>query len=89
MGWSLEDIEKFLLEWNKNNYEQLREGYIKAQVSWFKRQKKVVLPPNCDNPGYYKTMGVKCEENICNGCKNPVNYALRRVRISERQTKKQ
>ncbi len=88
MGWNLDDIEKFLLEWNKKNYEPMRDGYIKAQVSWFKRQKKVILPPNCDNSGYYKTMGIKCEEGICNICKNPVNYALKRSRIDSKQQKK-
>lgn len=81
VGWNLEEIEKFLLEWNKNNYEPMREGYIKAQVSWFKRQKKVVLPPNCENSNYYKTMGVKCENSICNTCKNPVNYVFRRLKV--------
>lgn len=80
MGWSLDDIEKFLIEWNKKNYEPLREGYLKAQVSWFRRQNKIVPPPNCENPSYYKTMGVKCEDNICNICKNPVNYVFRRLR---------
>lgn len=87
MGWNLEDIEKFLFEWNKKSYEPLREGYLKAQVSWFKRQKKIVLPPNCDNSGYYKTMGVKCEDGICNMCKNPVNYALRKSRIESNKKK--
>ncbi len=80
MGWSLDDVEKFLVEWNKKNYEPLREGYLKAQVSWFRRQNKIVPPPNCENPSYYKTMGVKCEDNICNICKNPVNYVFRRLR---------
>ena len=87
MGWSLEDIEKFLLDWNNNNYEQLREGYIKAQVSWFRRQKKIVPPPNCENPSYYKTMGVKCDVNVCNLCKNPVNYVFRRIKIEQAKKK--
>ncbi len=82
VGWNLEEIERFLLEWNKKNYEPLREGYIRAQVSWFKRQKKLVLPPNCDNPGYYTTMGVKCEAAVCISCKNPVNYATKMMRLA-------
>ncbi|MBI2148083.1 hypothetical protein HYU23_00225 [Candidatus Woesearchaeota archaeon] len=87
MGWNLEDIEGFLLEWNKKNYEQLREGYIKSQISWFKRQKKIVPPPNCDNESYYKTMGVKCENGICNRCKNPVNYAFRMLKLASKTLK--
>lgn len=85
VGWSMEEVEKFLLEWNKRNKEPLREGYIMSQISWFKRQKKTVLPPNCDNPGYYKTMGVKCEEGICRMCKNPVNYVFRRLKLAKQQ----
>ncbi len=85
VGWSMEEVEKFLLEWNKRNREPLREGYIMSQISWFKRQKKTVLPPNCDNPGYYKTMGVKCEDGICSMCKNPVNYVFRRLKLAKQQ----
>ncbi|QQG39251.1 MAG: hypothetical protein HYS32_02240 [Candidatus Woesearchaeota archaeon] len=88
MGWSIEDIEKLLLEWNKNNYEQLRDGYIKSQVSWYKKQNKVVMPPNCSNESYYLSMGVKCEESICSKCKNPVNYTLRRIKtLNENKNK--
>src|SRR3989344_8057373 len=50
MGWNFENIENTLINWNKNNYQPLREGYLKAQISWFKRQGKKILPPNCDNP---------------------------------------
>ena len=88
VGWSLEDIDKFMMEWNKKNTEPLREGYIKAQISWFKRQKKLVLPPNCDNPSYYKTMGIKCEDSVCSKCKNPVNYALRMLKINSSKKEK-
>ena len=85
VGWKIEDIETFLLEWNKKNYEPLREGYVRAQINWFKKQNKSVLPPNCDNPSYYKSMGIKCEENICNKCRNPVNYATRMNKMNEAQ----
>jgi len=71
MGWSYEEIEKRLKEWNKKNYEPLREGYILSQVQWFKRQPKKILPPNCDHESYYKSMGLSCFN--CK-YKNPVNY---------------
>ncbi len=71
MGWSYEKIQTALLEWNKKNYEPLRDGYILSQVNWFKRQPNKILPPNCDHESYYKTMGVKC--SFCK-YKNPVNY---------------
>ena len=85
VGWSLEDVEAFMLDWNKRNYEPLREGYVRSQISWYKRQKKVVLPPNCDNSNYYKTMGVKCEDGICHMCKNPVNYVFKRLKVIKSQ----
>ena len=87
VGWSFEVIEDFLIKWNKNNYDPLREGYLKAQVSWFKRQGKKILPPNCDNSSYYSSMGIKCENGICARCKNPVNYALKMSRINTKEAK--
>ncbi len=89
LGWSYEDIEKRLFEWNKKNYEELREGYIKSQVIWSKRQGKKMLPPNCSNDSYYKSMGVCCSEFICSKVKNPVNYALMKVRNSKRDKEDQ
>ncbi len=73
MGWSYDMIEKRLLKWNEKNYEQLRDNYILAQVSWSKRQNNLLLPPNCDNESYYKSIGVCCPGNFCNKVKNPVN----------------
>ncbi len=87
IGWNLDDIEKFLMEWNKKNTPPLVEGYIKAQINWFKRQNKKVLPPNCNNNSYYMSMGIKCEDSICNMCKNPVSYAIKRARIEESNMK--
>ncbi len=85
MAWSFEQIETTLNEWNKKNYEPLREGYIRSQIQWFKRQNKTVLPPNCDNQSYYKTMGVYCGEGQCGRCKNPVNYTMRKLRNLQQQ----
>ena len=84
VGWGFAEIENLLLGWNKRNYDPLREGYIKSQVSWFKRQNKRVLPPNCENLSYYKSMGIKCEDSVCNMCKNPVNYTYRLTRMNEK-----
>ncbi|OIO41606.1 hypothetical protein AUJ10_00385 [Candidatus Pacearchaeota archaeon CG1_02_31_27] len=74
-------IEKRIFEWNLKNYRPLKEGYIKAQLDWFKKQKRI-LPPNCDNDSYYKDLGV-CENDSCRNIKNPVNYVLRQIRINE------
>ncbi|MBI2499724.1 hypothetical protein HYV88_05770 [Candidatus Woesearchaeota archaeon] len=82
MGWSYDVIQTRLLEWNKLNYEPLREGYILSQINWFKKQQNKILPPNCDNESYYKTLGV-----YCFNCKykNPVNYV--KIKLKEASNK--
>ena len=74
-NYSYEDIEPLLVEWNKKNYSPLPENYIKSQISWYKRQKQDIMPPNCDNEAYYSSLGIKC--NYCEKFKNPLNYASR------------
>ena len=88
MGWSFEDIDDYLKKWNDKAYEPLREGYIRGQLSWFKRQGKVILPPNCGNDAYYKNMGIKCLGTQCSKFKNPVNVALTRLKISQQGKRK-
>jgi DNA primase large subunit len=84
MGWTFEQTGAFLNEWNKKNYEQLREGYISAQVSWAKRQNQKILPANCDNPSYYKGMAVCCPDDFCRMIKNPVQYANKKLNLARR-----
>lgn len=74
MGYDFEKIKVILLDWNSKNYEKLREGYITSQISWFKGQPKLILPPNCDNEAYYKTIGICKPDGICSLIKNPVSY---------------
>lgn len=84
MGWKLQDIESTLLKWNKSNYEPLREGYIKSQVNWFRKQNtKPILPPNCSNEAYYKSIGACKPDNWCKKIKNPVNYVTRRLNFKK------
>lgn len=74
IGWEEKEIKDFLLKWNKEkNKEPLRENLILGQLNHAKRDK---LPPNCDNAGYYKDMGVCRPEKLCERIKNPVNYAI-------------
>ena len=82
-GYGLDAAEKMINDWNKNNYELLKEGYIKAQLSWFKKQNKLILPPNCDNQAYYQAMGICKPDNFCKMIKNPVNYAVRKSRMKK------
>lgn len=87
MNWSVDKIEAFLLEWNKKNYEPLKEGYIKAQILWFKKQNTKILPANCNNPAYYKTMGICNPDNLCAKIKNPINYSIRKLNFVKNKSK--
>ena len=88
MNYSWEEIESEVLAWNQKNYEPLREGYVRAQLSWYKRQGDSKLPPNCANDAYYAAIGVVCSPNAhCLRFKNPVNYALSKMRQPQ-ETKK-
>ena len=78
IGWSHDEVEKKIKEWNKINQEPLRESSIVAQVRYHKQRKKVILPPNCSNEMYYVGMGVCHPDNLCAKIKNPVQYSLRK-----------
>ncbi len=66
-----EYIEEKIYEWNNKNYKPLREGYVKSQIDWALKNKR--LPPNYDKP-IYKELGVASETD---GLKNPINYTIR------------
>ena len=75
VGIDKDELEKIIYNWNKKNKVQLKEGYIKSQISWSYRN-KIVLPPNFDKD-YYKGIGiVPTEEEM--RYKNPVNYLVKK-----------
>jgi len=78
LGWSFDEIEKLLLEWNQKNKPPLRSNYLKSQIRWHKRQKNNILPPNHNRDGFYKDMGIWDVE--CERTKNPVVYSIRRYK---------
>lgn len=87
VGWNWDEIEEFVLKWNKKNRPPLRESYLKGQIRWHRRQKKDVLPPNHDSPGFYKDMGVLAPE--CSATKNPLTSTFRRYRAHVRYSREQ
>ena len=80
VGWDYDKIEKLFVEWNKRNDEPLREVNLLGQLKYHKRNKKKILPPNCDNAAYYKDIGICEPDNLCNRIKNPVNYSRLKVK---------
>ena len=94
-GYPHDAIELKIREWNSKNPEPLSESYLQGQLSWHKRQSQNILPPNCANLSYYQDLGIKCPEEICSRCKNPVNFAKRRYfaelkhkKVKKKTTKK-
>ncbi len=90
MGWSAEQIEKRVEEWNAKNYPPLRTNYLRGQLRWHFRADKPMLPPNCENENYYKALGVHglCQQLHDAGIKNPVSYPFRMLRARSQGRKK-
>ncbi|MEM4648192.1 MAG: DNA primase small subunit domain-containing protein, partial [Candidatus Pacearchaeota archaeon] len=72
IGVDFDKIEKIIYDWNKKNYKELKESYIKSQLNWFKKQTKIILPPNHDSNIYYADIGILTDE--CKKFKNPLSY---------------
>ncbi|MEM4282330.1 MAG: hypothetical protein QXU88_00875 [Candidatus Woesearchaeota archaeon] len=83
--WDYGTIESLLYEWNKKNSTPLKEGLIRAQLNYHKRQNKTILPPNCKE--FYQNFGVCTPDSFCSKIKNPVNYALLKAKLAK-QVKK-
>jgi hypothetical protein len=76
LGWEKADVQKFILKWNREqNPDPLRDGYIIGQLRYFKKANGL-LPPNCDNAGYYTGLGICNPDGLCRKIKNPVNYSI-------------
>ncbi len=88
VGWNYDDIDKRVKEWNLENPDPLKEGYVMSQLSWHKRQREKILPPNYTNVAYYGDIGLNPAENVRNKFKNPVNYAIRMFKLQPKKKKK-
>jgi len=67
-----EFIEEKIESWNVKNYHPLKEGYIRAQIDWHTKNKR--MPPNYDKP-IYKEFGIRGPPEP--GIKNPINYTIK------------
>ncbi|MEK6856315.1 MAG: hypothetical protein AABX66_04120 [Nanoarchaeota archaeon] len=77
LNFPSEYIIKKVNEWNKLNEPPLREGYVKSQLDWHLRQKKQILPPNYENPSFYKDLNLLDKKP---DAKNPISEVLRKLR---------
>jgi DNA primase large subunit len=85
-GWSYDMIEDRLKKWNDNLEEPLHEQELFASFRYNKTKGKQVLPPNCDNAGYYLDFGVCNPDGLCKKIKNPISYV--KVKVKSLQEKK-
>lgn len=83
-GWEPDIIEKRLMEWNQKNKEPLRDQYILGQLRYTKQQRKIMPPPSCSNPNYYKGVLVCKPDELCARIKNPLQYAKLKSQRAER-----
>jgi hypothetical protein len=74
-------IEEKVYAWNKKNYKPLKEGYVRSQIEWGLRNKR--LPPNYDKPIYREIVPEGFETG---GLKNPINYTIREAMILKRRS---
>ena len=75
-------INQKVRDWNKLNEPQLKEGYIRSQIDWHLKQKRNILPPNYDNPGFYKDLGLLDGKPEV---KNPIVEVIRRIKNKQKQ----
>ena len=68
-----EYIEEKIEKWNKKNYTPLKQGYIKSQIDWHSKNRR--LPPNYDKPIYRELALLAPGEGT--KVKNPINHTIR------------
>ena len=95
INYKYDQIEKIIIEWNRKNYEPLRENYVTTQLNWHKKQEKNILPPNCpvrennipliNQQNYYTDLHICMPDDFCKLIKNPINYAIRKQRLFSRK----
>ncbi len=77
-NWPWEKTESRILEWNKNLPQSLPERFVRTTLKWHARQQREILPPNCENEQFLKSIGLCQGELHCAaGCKNPITEAFK------------
>lgn len=74
-GWSMEEIEKRVGEWNEKNLPPLPVVYLRGQLSYASHNKPF-LPPNCSKVAAYE-FGICTPDQRCRQIKNPASYPQR------------
>ncbi len=86
-GWELKEIEEELLEWNKRNPDPIRTVYISTQLNYAFQRENPIMPPNCQNKGYYQDMKVCVPNAFCPKIMNPATYAIKKAGVFDKGKK--
>jgi len=78
LNFTESEIESKIEEWNSKNNPKLSSSYIKCQLSYAFKHKKL-MPPNCDK--YYKDIKICNPDELCKKIKNPINYTLAKSKL--------
>src|SRR4030042_717125 len=76
LGIAEQKLMEIIEDWNKKNYNPLKQGYIQSQLNWYKK-KGTRMPPNCDKSNY-KDLNLCFPDELCRQIKNPLNYAIKK-----------
>jgi hypothetical protein len=74
-NWPWDKIEKTVEEWNSKNPKPLPNRFISTQLAWHSRQTRDLLPANCDNDTFYRSVGICQPVELCSRIKNPAAFA--------------
>ncbi|NJL43949.1 MAG: hypothetical protein HC945_01340 [Nitrosarchaeum sp.] len=85
-GWSGEQIEARLREWNAKNKEPLREVDLKSHLRYHGGRKAAVPPPGCKS--FYQDLGVCRPDALCAHIRNPLAYVKRKAGSGKKPRKK-
>jgi len=67
-------VEEIIEKWNKKNYKPLKRGYVKSQIDWHLRNKR--MPPNYDK-AIYRDLGILSSNEAKE--KNPVSFTIKQA----------
>ncbi|MBI4149387.1 hypothetical protein HY491_02985 [Candidatus Woesearchaeota archaeon] len=82
-GYTPDQTEQVVREWNKRNEEPLRENYLVGHLRYFRQKKERILPPNCR--GQYIDLHICTPDNLCERIRNPVSYARRKAQAGAKK----
>ena len=84
----LDAFEDELLEWNKRNPDPIKNVYITTQLNYAFQRETPIMPPNCQNKGYYLDMKVCVKDGFCPKISNPASYAIKKASVFDKGKKK-